>query len=52
MTLELGDLLATGTCAAVGIARGKEGMLKVGDIVRVEIDGIGHIENTIIAEPA
>jgi 2-keto-4-pentenoate hydratase/2-oxohepta-3-ene-1,7-dioic acid hydratase in catechol pathway len=51
MTLEPGDLLATGTCAGVGIAGGKEGMLKVGDVVRVEIDGIGHIENTIIAEP-
>lgn len=51
MTLEPGDLLATGTCAGVGIAGGKEGMLKVGDVVRVEIDGIGHIENTIVAEP-
>jgi 2-keto-4-pentenoate hydratase/2-oxohepta-3-ene-1,7-dioic acid hydratase in catechol pathway len=51
MTLEPGDLLATGTCAGVGIARGKEGLLKVGDVVRVEIDGLGHIENTIVAEP-
>jgi 2-keto-4-pentenoate hydratase/2-oxohepta-3-ene-1,7-dioic acid hydratase in catechol pathway len=51
MTLESGDLLATGTCAGVGIAGGKEGMLKIGDVVRVEIDGIGHIENTIVAEP-
>jgi hypothetical protein len=40
MTLEPGDLLATGTCAGVGIARGREGMLKVGDVVRVEIDRI------------
>lgn len=52
MTLEPGDLLATGTCAGVGIAGGKEGMLKAGDVVRVEIDGIGYIENTVIAEPA
>jgi len=52
MTLEPGDLLATGTCAGVGIARGKDGLLKVGDVVRVEIEGIGHIENPIIAEPA
>lgn len=51
MTLEPGDLLATGTCAGVGIAGGKEGMLKVGDVVRVEIDRIGHIENRIVAEP-
>lgn len=52
MTLEPGDLLATGTCAGVGIAGGKEGLLKVGDVVRVEIDRIGHIENRVIAEPA
>jgi 2-keto-4-pentenoate hydratase/2-oxohepta-3-ene-1,7-dioic acid hydratase in catechol pathway len=52
MTLQPGDLLATGTCAGVGIARGKAGMLKIGDVVRVEIDSIGHIENTVIAEPA
>jgi 2-keto-4-pentenoate hydratase/2-oxohepta-3-ene-1,7-dioic acid hydratase in catechol pathway len=51
MTLEPGDLLATGTCAGVGMARGPAGLLKVGDIVRVEIDGIGHIENTIVADP-
>jgi 2-keto-4-pentenoate hydratase/2-oxohepta-3-ene-1,7-dioic acid hydratase in catechol pathway len=51
MTLEPGDLLATGTCAGVGIARGRAGMLNAGDVVRVEIDGIGHIENKIIAEP-
>lgn len=52
MTLEPGDLLATGTCAGVGIAGGKEGMLKAGDVVRVEIDGIGHIENVVVDEPA
>ena len=52
MTLEPGDLIATGTCAGVGLARGIEGLLKVGDVVRVEIDGIGHIENRIVAEPA
>jgi 2-keto-4-pentenoate hydratase/2-oxohepta-3-ene-1,7-dioic acid hydratase in catechol pathway len=26
--------------------------LKVGDVVRIEIDGIGKIENKVIAEPA
>jgi 2-keto-4-pentenoate hydratase/2-oxohepta-3-ene-1,7-dioic acid hydratase in catechol pathway len=49
MTLMPGDLLATGTCAGVGIALGK--FLKPGDVVRVEIDGIGHIENRIVKEP-
>jgi 2-keto-4-pentenoate hydratase/2-oxohepta-3-ene-1,7-dioic acid hydratase in catechol pathway len=52
MTLEPGDLLATGTCAGVGIAGGTDGMLKVGDVVRVEIDSIGHIENRVVAEVA
>jgi len=49
MTLEPGDLIATGTCAGVGIAAGK--FLQVGDMVRVEIDGLGHIENTVVEEP-
>ena len=48
MTLMPGDLIATGTCAGVGIALNK--FLKPGDVVRVEIDGIGHIENRIVAE--
>jgi 2-keto-4-pentenoate hydratase/2-oxohepta-3-ene-1,7-dioic acid hydratase in catechol pathway len=51
MTLEPGDLLATGTCAGVGMARGPSGLLQAGDVVRVEIDGIGHIQNTIVADP-
>jgi 2-keto-4-pentenoate hydratase/2-oxohepta-3-ene-1,7-dioic acid hydratase in catechol pathway len=49
MTLMPGDLIATGTCAGVGIALGK--FLQPGDVVRVEIDRIGHIENRIVPEP-
>ena len=49
MTLMPGDLIATGTCAGVGIALGK--FLQPGDVVRVEIDRIGHIENRIVQEP-
>jgi 2-keto-4-pentenoate hydratase/2-oxohepta-3-ene-1,7-dioic acid hydratase in catechol pathway len=52
MTLEPGDLLATGTPAGVGAARTPPAFLRVGDTVRVAIDGIGHIENPVIAEPA
>ncbi len=48
MTLEPGDLLATGTPAGVGI--GLDKYLKVGDVVRVEIEGLGYIENPIVAE--
>jgi 2-keto-4-pentenoate hydratase/2-oxohepta-3-ene-1,7-dioic acid hydratase in catechol pathway len=49
MTLMPGDLIATGTCAGVGIASNR--FLQPGDVVRVEIDGIGHIENRIVPEP-
>jgi len=48
MTLEPGDILSTGTPSGVGISIGK--LLQVGDVVRVEIDGIGAIENTIVAD--
>ena len=48
MTLEPGDILATGTPAGVGIASGM--FLKVGDVVRVTIDGLGAIENIVVAE--
>jgi 2-keto-4-pentenoate hydratase/2-oxohepta-3-ene-1,7-dioic acid hydratase in catechol pathway len=48
MTLEPGDLIATGTCANVGIALGK--FLQPGDVVKVAIDGLGHIENRVEAE--
>ncbi|MEN0107721.1 MAG: fumarylacetoacetate hydrolase family protein [Pseudomonas sp.] len=51
MTLEAGDILITGTPAGVGIAMTPPTFLQVGDVVRVEIEGIGHIENTIVAEP-
>ncbi|CAG9237372.1 fumarylacetoacetate hydrolase family protein [Burkholderia gladioli] len=50
MTLEPGDLIATGTCANVGIALGK--FLQPGDLVKVEIESLGHIENTVTAESA
>jgi 2-keto-4-pentenoate hydratase/2-oxohepta-3-ene-1,7-dioic acid hydratase in catechol pathway len=48
MTLEPGDLIATGTPANVGISTGT--FMKPGDVVRVEIEGLGHIENPIVAE--
>jgi len=52
-TLEPGDILATGTPAGVGGARQPPAYfyLQIGDIVRVEIEGIGHIENRIVPEP-
>jgi 2-keto-4-pentenoate hydratase/2-oxohepta-3-ene-1,7-dioic acid hydratase in catechol pathway len=52
-TLEPGDVIATGTPAGIGAARQPfpEGLLNVGDIVRVEIDGIGALENPVVEEP-
>jgi 2-keto-4-pentenoate hydratase/2-oxohepta-3-ene-1,7-dioic acid hydratase in catechol pathway len=48
MTLEPGDILATGTPAGVGIASGS--FMKTGDVVRVEVKGLGVIENKIVRE--
>ena len=52
-TLEPGDVIATGTPAGIGAVRQPfpEGLLKVGDTVRIEIDGIGTLENTVVEEP-
>lgn len=51
MTLEPGDLIATGTPSGVGIAKKPPEFRKLGDVMRVEIEGIGHIENICVAEP-
>jgi len=51
-TLEPGDVVATGTPGGVGIAMKPPRLLVAGDVVRVEIEGIGRIENRVIAEPA
>jgi 2-keto-4-pentenoate hydratase/2-oxohepta-3-ene-1,7-dioic acid hydratase in catechol pathway len=44
MTLLPGDLIFTGTPAGVGFAMKPPSFLKAGDVVRVEIDGIGALE--------
>jgi 2-keto-4-pentenoate hydratase/2-oxohepta-3-ene-1,7-dioic acid hydratase in catechol pathway len=43
MTLEPGDVIATGTPSGVG-------PLRVGDVVEVAIEGIGHLRNPVLAE--
>lgn len=50
MTLEPGDCLFTGTPGGIGAAMNPKQFLKPGDVVRTEIDGIGHIEGTMVAE--
>jgi 2-keto-4-pentenoate hydratase/2-oxohepta-3-ene-1,7-dioic acid hydratase in catechol pathway len=49
-TLEPGDVVATGTPGGVGNAMKPPQFLKPGDTVRIEIDGIGAIENTVVEE--
>ncbi len=50
-TLEPGDVVLTGTPSGVGIGFKPHRYLTVGDRVRIEIEGIGHIENEVVAEP-
>jgi 2-keto-4-pentenoate hydratase/2-oxohepta-3-ene-1,7-dioic acid hydratase in catechol pathway len=45
VTLEPGDVIATGTPSGVGAGRGL--YLRDGDVVRVTIDGLGTLENTV-----
>jgi 2-keto-4-pentenoate hydratase/2-oxohepta-3-ene-1,7-dioic acid hydratase in catechol pathway len=46
-TLEPGDVITTGTPAGVGVARRPPVFLQPGDRVRVEIDGLGTLDNTV-----
>jgi 2-keto-4-pentenoate hydratase/2-oxohepta-3-ene-1,7-dioic acid hydratase in catechol pathway len=49
-TLEPGDVIATGTPSGVAAAMEGQPWLEPGDRVRVEIDGIGAIENEVVQE--
>jgi 2-keto-4-pentenoate hydratase/2-oxohepta-3-ene-1,7-dioic acid hydratase in catechol pathway len=51
-TLLPGTVIATGTPGGVGVAMKPPKFLVEGDVVRIEISGIGEIENKVIAEPA
>ncbi len=48
ITLYPGDVIATGTPAGVGMGMKPPRYLKTGDVVRVEIDGLGAIENKFV----
>jgi 2-keto-4-pentenoate hydratase/2-oxohepta-3-ene-1,7-dioic acid hydratase in catechol pathway len=52
-TLEPGDVIATGTPAGVGLGRQpvRDNLLHIGETVRVEIEGIGELVNTVVEEP-
>lgn len=51
MTLEPGDVVATGTPSGVGVKMKPRGYLKAGQTVRIEIEGIGTLTNPVIVEP-
>ena len=50
VTLQPGDIIATGTPAGVGMPRGE--FLKVGDEVKIEIEGLRHLTNRMVADDA
>jgi 2-keto-4-pentenoate hydratase/2-oxohepta-3-ene-1,7-dioic acid hydratase in catechol pathway len=50
-TLEPGDVIATGTPGGVGLARRPPQFLVPRDVVRIAIDGLGEIDNPVVAEP-
>jgi 2-keto-4-pentenoate hydratase/2-oxohepta-3-ene-1,7-dioic acid hydratase in catechol pathway len=47
MTLEVGDVIATGTPGGVGFVRNPQVFMKPGDIVEIEIEGIGQLRNPV-----
>jgi acylpyruvate hydrolase len=50
MTLEPGDVIVTGTPAGVGYPRNPPVFMKPGDLVEVEVEGLGVLVNTIVDE--
>jgi acylpyruvate hydrolase len=50
MTLEPGDIIATGTPSGVAHARKPPAWMKAGDIVEIEVEGIGTLRNPIVDE--
>ncbi|MGA9931613.1 MAG: fumarylacetoacetate hydrolase family protein, partial [Terriglobales bacterium] len=50
VTLEPGDVVATGTPGGVGFARKPPRYLKPGDEVVVSIEGLGELRNPVVAE--
>jgi 2-keto-4-pentenoate hydratase/2-oxohepta-3-ene-1,7-dioic acid hydratase in catechol pathway len=52
ITLLPGDIIATGTAAGVGMGMKPPRWLQHGDVVRIEIDGIGTLQNRFVLEGA
>ena len=50
-TLEVGDVIATGTPGGVGVSMKPPRWLAAGDVVRIEIENVGFIQNEVVPEP-
>jgi 2-keto-4-pentenoate hydratase/2-oxohepta-3-ene-1,7-dioic acid hydratase in catechol pathway len=51
VTLEPGDVIATGTPPGVGFARKPPVFLRDGDVMEVEVEGLGVLSNPVVTEP-
>lgn len=51
-TLLPGTVIATGTPEGVGMAMNPQGFMHAGDTVRIEITGLGALENPVVADPS
>lgn len=50
MTLEPGDIIATGTPEGVGVFREPPALLSIGDMVEMEVEGIGRLKGKVVDE--
>ena len=50
MTLEPGDVIATGTPGGVGDSRQPPRYLREGDVVEIEVEGVGTLRNPVELE--
>lgn len=51
LVLEPGDVLSTGTPAGIGFHRNPQVFMQPGDRVEIEVEGVGVLANTFVAEP-
>ena len=49
MTLDVGDVIATGTPGGVGFVRNPQVFMQPGDVAEIEIEGIGVLRNRVAA---
>jgi len=48
MTLQVGDVIATGTPGGVGFVRNPQVFMKAGDVVEIQLEGIGVLKNRVV----